>query len=80
MYSLDIVNQNIDLGHRETKIVESLEEVENKKYEVGSSDLFQLNQREIRTLEVKRKQLEYYLNALMIQQEIKREMGEFIIL
>ena len=80
MYSLDIVNQNIDLGYKETKIVESLEEVENKKYEVGSSDLFQINQREIGTLEVKRKQLEYYLNALMIQQEIKKEMGEFITL
>ena len=80
MYSLDIVNQNIDLGYKETKIVESLEEVENKKYEVGSSDLFQINQREIGTLEVKRRQLEYYLNALMIQQEIKKEMGEFITL
>jgi len=80
IYSLDIINQNIDLGHKETKIVESLEEVENKKYEVGSSDLFQINQREIGTLEVKRKQLEYYLNALMIQQEIQKEMGEYITL
>ena len=80
MYSLDIINQNIDLGYKETKIVESLEEVENKKYEVGSSDLFQINQREMGTLEVKRRQLEYYLNALMIQQEIKKEMGEFITL
>jgi len=80
MYSLDILNQNIDLGYKETKIVESLEKVENKKYEVGSSDLFQINQREIGTLEVKRKQLEYYLNSLMIQQEIKKEMGEFITL
>lgn len=76
MYTLDIVNQNLALGERETKIVESLEEAENKKYEVGSSDLFQINQREIRTLEVKKKQLEYYLNALVIQQEIKKEMGE----
>lgn len=77
-YSLNTINQNIDLGKRETKIVESLEKMENKKYEVGSSDLFQVNQREIVTLEVKRKQLEYYLNALMIQQAIKRETGELI--
>lgn len=80
MYALDIVNQNIELGKKETKIVESLEEAENKKYEVGSSDLFQVNQREIRTLEVKKKQLEYYLNALVIQQEIKKEMGESMTL
>jgi hypothetical protein len=75
---LDTINQNIELGRKEMKIVESLEKMENKKYEVGSSDLFQVNQREILTLEVKRKQLEYYLNALMIQQEIKRETGELI--
>ena len=78
IYSLDAINQNIELGRKETKIVESLENMENKKYEVGSSDLFQVNQREILTLEVKRKQLEYYLNALMIEQEIKRETGELI--
>jgi len=77
-YSLDAINQNIELGRKEMKIVESLEKMENKKYEVGSSDLFQVNQREIITLEVKRKQLEYYLNALMIEQEIKRETGELI--
>ncbi len=80
IYSLDIINQNIELGEKETKIVETLEEAENKKYEVGSSDLFQINQREIRTLEVKKKQLEYYLNALVIQQEIKKEMGESMTL
>ncbi|EIF51508.1 TolC family protein [Sulfurovum sp. AR] len=80
MYSLDIINQNIEFGEKETKIVETLEEAENKKYEVGSSDLFQINQREIRTLEVKKKQLEYYLNALVIQQEIKKEMGESMTL
>ena len=77
-YSLNIIDQNIDLGNKETQIVETLEKMENKKYEVGSSDLFQVNQREILTLEVKGKQLEYYLNALMIQQEIKRETGELI--
>ena len=75
-YSFDTINKNIELVRKETKIVESLEKMENKKYEVGSSDLFQVNQREVLTLEVKRKQLEYYLNALMTQQEIKREMGE----
>jgi len=80
IYSLDIVNQNIELGNKETKIAESLEEVEHKKYRVGSSDLFQVNQREILALKVKKKQLEYYLNALIIQQEIKREMGESLIL
>ncbi len=78
IYSLNMVNKNITLGKQETSIAESLEEAENKKYSVGSSDLFQVNQREIGALEVKKKQLEYYLNALIIQQEIKKEIGEFI--
>lgn len=80
VYSLDVVNENIELGNKETKIAETLEEVENKKYKVGSSDLFQVNQREIIALEVKKKQLEYYLNALIIEREIKREIGESITL
>lgn len=80
VYSLDILNKNIDLGNKETQLAESLEKVENKKYEVGTSDLFQVNQREIGALQVKKKQLEYYLNTLIIHQEIKREAGEFIIL
>ncbi len=80
MYSLETINKNIDLNNEETQIADLLEKAENKKYEAGSSDLFQVNQREMGALEVKKKQLEYYLNALIIQQEIKKEMGEFITL
>lgn len=77
IYALDIVNQNIHLGKKEIKIAQKLEDVENKKYKIGSSDLFQVNQREIAALEVNQKQLEYYINALLLQQEIKKEIGEF---
>lgn len=76
LYSQDVLGQNIKNVQEEIKLVEELEAVENKKYQLGSSNLFQVNQREIYTLQVKQKQLEYYLNTLLIQQEIKREMGE----
>jgi len=76
LYSLDVQSQNIKNVQEEIGLVEELEEVENKKYRLGSSNLFQVNQREMYTLQVKQKQLEYYLNSLLIQQDIKREMGE----
>lgn len=78
LYSLEIVDQNIKLGQKEIKIVEELEKVENKKYAIGSSDLFQVNQREMVALAVKQKQLEYTINALLVEQELKREIGEFL--
>ncbi|HHD79101.1 MAG TPA: hypothetical protein ENK98_05640 [Epsilonproteobacteria bacterium] len=77
VYALDIANKNIHLGKKEIRIATKLEDAENKKYKLGSSDLFQVNQREITALQVKQKQLEYYINAWLIQQEIKKEIGEF---
>jgi outer membrane protein TolC len=77
-YSQEVLSENIQNVQEEIKLVEALEEAENKKYRVGSSNLFQVNQREMVTLQVKQKKLEYYLNALLIQQEIKREMGDLL--
>jgi len=77
-YSQEVLSQNIKNVQKEIKLVEELEKAENKKYELGSSNLFQVNQREIYTLQVKQKQLEYYLNSLFIQQEIKKEIGELL--
>ena len=78
IYSMEIINKNINLVKQEISIVEELEEIENKKYQAGLSNLFQINQREINTLEVTKKQLEYSINTFILQEEIKREMGEFI--
>lgn len=78
-HSLEIMYKNIHFIHQKIALAEALEEVENKKYEQGSSSLFQLNQREIITLEAKQKRLEANLNILLIQQEIKREIAEYDI-
>ena len=78
LYSRDVLSENIRQVQKEIGLVDKLEEVENKKYRLGSSNLFQVNQREMYTLKVKQKQLEYYLNSLLIQQEIRKEIGEFL--
>lgn len=78
LYSQDVLSQNIKNVQEEIKLVEALENIENKKYQLGSSNLFQVNQREMYTLQVRQKQLEYYLNVLLVQQEIRREMGELV--
>jgi hypothetical protein len=78
LYSLEVLNKNIKNVQEEIGLVEELEAVENKKYRLGSSTLFNVNLREIYTLQVKQKQLEYYLNTLLIQQDVKREMGELL--
>lgn len=80
LYSLEVLNENIKNSQEEIGLVEELERVENKKYEVGSSNLFEVNQREMFTLQAQQKQLEYYFNILLIQQDIKREMGELLTL
>lgn len=80
IYSFDIVKQNIVYARKEMQIVKELEDAENKKYKIGSSDLFQVNQREIAVLQAQQKLLEYYLNTLIIQQRINQEAGASISL
>jgi len=77
-YSLEVYKQNLQSIQEEMRLVEELEKVENKKYQAGTSSLFEVNQREILTLQAQQKQLEYTLNVLLIQQDIKREMGDLI--
>ena len=74
--SLEIVRQNIENSRNEVSLVKQLEEAENKKYKLGRSNLFMVNQREISTLEVKKKLLKYHLHALLLAQEAENEMGK----
>lgn len=66
---------NIESSKEEVALVEKLEEAENKKYALGLSDLFMVNQRELYTLEIKKKLLKYNLEYLLLQQEAAKEMG-----
>ena len=74
--SIEVVNQNIENSQDEISLVEKLEKAENRKYKLGGSNLFMVNQREISTLEVKKKLLKYHLHSLLLVQEAKNEMGK----
>lgn len=74
--SLAVLEKNIENSKEEVSLVEKLEKAESKKYKLGGSTLFMVNQREISTLEVKKKLLKYHLHYLLLAQEAKSEMGK----
>ncbi len=74
--SLHNLSSNMASAKDEIVLVEKLEEAENKKYSLGLSNLFMVNQREIYTLEIKKKLLKYKLDYLLLEQEVKTEIGE----
>lgn len=73
--SLENIATNIVNSKDEIVLVEKLEEAENKKYILGLSNLFMVNQRELYTLEVKKKLLKYNLEYLLLEQEANKEIG-----
>ena len=73
---ITVLEKNIKNSKEEIALVEKLEKVENKKYQLGGSTLFMVNQREISTLEVRKKLLQYHLNYLLLAQEADNEMGQ----
>jgi len=76
--SLKNIAINIKNSKDEVLLVEKLQEAENKKYRLGLSTLFMVNQREIYTLEIKKKLLTYNLTHLLLQQEVNSEIGNII--
>jgi outer membrane protein TolC len=74
--SLEILSTNITNALQEIQLVQKLEKAENKKYLLGNSNLFLLNQREIYTLDTEKKVLKYKLNYLLLKEELKIETAE----
>lgn len=73
--SLENIAINIASSKEEVALVEKLEEAENKTYLLGLSNLFMVNQRELYTLEIKKKLLKYNLEYLLLEQEANKEIG-----
>ena len=74
--SIEALEKNIDNAHSEVALVEKLETAEIKKYNIGLSDLFMVNQREIYTLSVKKKFLKYNLDYMLLQEELDKVVGK----
>jgi len=73
--SINTLKQNIENSQLEVSLLEQIEGAEYKKYVLGLSNLFMLNQREIYTLQVKKKLLKYKLDYLLLLQSLNKEMG-----
>lgn len=71
--SLYTLEKNIENSQNELELIKKLENMEKKKYELGSSTLFMLNQREIQTIETEKKLLKNRLEYLLIYQEYINE-------
>ncbi len=70
--SLHTLVENIQNSQEEITLLEELERVENKKYLLGSSTLFLLNQRETLTAKAQKKVLRYKLEYQLLYQSYKR--------
>lgn len=73
--SLKAVEKNILYAGSEVKLAQKLRSVEYTKYNIGTSNLFMINQREIYSLEVKKKILKYKLDYLRLKEQFHNEVG-----
>ncbi len=74
--NVNTLRENLRNVLDEISLVEQVEKAEKRKFELGQSELFVLNQRELRTLQVKQKKYEYQLRLLLSRLEVEKETGE----
>jgi len=70
--SLNTVSKNIQNAKEESQLLAALESAERRKYELGSSTLFLLNQREMLTMQTQKKVLQYKLEYQLLFESYKR--------
>jgi len=73
--TLQTLLNNIKKSKTEVQLVEKLEAAEEKKYKLGLSSIFMVNQREVYTLKVKQKLLKYHFDHLILQEELNKEIN-----
>lgn len=73
--SLLTIESNLQYSKQELKLVEQLADVENKKYNLGASNLFMLNQRELHVIEVKNKIVKYKLDYQLLKEQFFKVVG-----
>ncbi len=73
--TLNALKLNIKNSEQEISLVKKLEEVERKKFKLGSGNLFLINQREIYSLETLKKNLKYRLDYLILYKKFFAELN-----
>ncbi|MBN2816430.1 MAG: TolC family protein [Campylobacterales bacterium] len=72
MFTLNTLEENISNAKEERELLQALESAERRKYSLGSSTLFLLNQREIATVQAEKKILQYKLEYQLLYESYKR--------
>ncbi len=77
---LETIKENIEMSKKEIELSKKLENAERKKFELGLSDLFYLNQREIYTLKTIKKYLSYKKDYWITYKKLLIEINPLKIL
>lgn len=76
LHSLKNIFTNIQSSQKEVLLVEKLQQAETRKYTLGLSNLFMVNQRELLTLKTRKKLLRYFLEYLLLEESLRKEIGK----
>jgi len=74
--SINALKKNLSVVSDEIALAEELERAEYRKFEMGDSGLFLLNQRQMKTLQAKQKKAQYNLMLKMGLLDLEKETGE----
>lgn len=70
------LKESLKVVEDEIALAEELERAEMRKFEMGDSGLFLLNQRQMKTLQAKQKKAQYHLKLLLGLLELEKETGK----
>lgn len=70
------LKESLRVVEDEIALAEELERAEMRKFEMGDSGLFLLNQRQMKTLQAKQKKAQYHLKLLLGLLELEKETGK----
>jgi outer membrane protein TolC len=77
LFSLETLRENLENRREELELVRELEKAENLKYEVGTSNLFFINAREVQTLQIEKTLLQEKFKYLVFLEKLRTEIGYF---
>lgn len=77
-YSFEALQKNIDSVVQEIDLTKELQKAEERKFELGQSNLFMINQREMNKLTALQKQARYQTMLYITMLEYERESGEIL--
>lgn len=78
LYAIKTLEKNIQSVNEEIALTQKLQQAEERKFELGKSDLFMINQRELQTLQAKEKKIKYITDLCITLLDLEKETGEIL--